>query len=88
MLGESVFLVVLMGHGTYDGVDAKSNLGGPDLESRERATLLDVCKVRIVFVRQLVFSDRIVTAATVTSGLAVWLGVSRVFCRGADLGIY
>ena len=77
MTGESVLLVVLMGHGTYDGIDAKFNLVGPDLESREWATLLDACPGRTVFVnttaasypfvQQLARPGRIVIAATATS---------------------
>ena len=77
MTAESVLLVVLMGHGTYDGVDAKFNLVGPDLESREWAALLDACPGRTVFVNttaasypfvpQLARSGRIVIAATATS---------------------
>ena len=77
MTSESVLLVVLMGHGTYDGIDAKFNLVGPDLESREWAILLDACPGRTVFVnttaasypfvQQLARPGRIVIAATATS---------------------
>jgi hypothetical protein len=77
MTAKSVLLVVLMGHGTYDGVDAKFNLVGPDLESREWAALLDACPGRTVFVnttaasypfvKQLARPGRIVIAATATS---------------------
>lgn len=41
-------LVVLIGHGTFDGVDAKFNLVGPDLEAREWATLLGAIPGRIM----------------------------------------
>jgi hypothetical protein len=37
---DDVLHVVLFGHGTYDGVDAKFNLVGPDLEAAEWRTLL------------------------------------------------
>ena len=77
MTDESVLLVVLMGHGTYDGVDAKFNLVGPDLESREWAALLDACPGRTLFVnttaasypfvQHLARAGRIVIAATATS---------------------
>ena len=77
MTDESVLLVVLIGHGTYDGVDAKFNLVGPDLESREWAALLDACPGRTVFVnttaasypfvQHLARAGRIVIAATATS---------------------
>jgi hypothetical protein len=43
-------LIVLIGHGTYDGVDAKFNLVGPDLESAEWGTLVDGLPGQVVFV--------------------------------------
>lgn len=44
------FVLVLIGHGTYDGVDYKFNLIGPDITAAELATLCD----RIPARRQLV----------------------------------
>jgi hypothetical protein len=44
------FVLMLIGHGSYDGVDYKINLPGPDLSAIELATLLD----RIPASRQLV----------------------------------
>src|ERR1035441_2195434 len=43
-------VVVLIGHGTFDGVDYKFNLPGPDITGAELATLLD----RVPSARQLV----------------------------------
>ncbi|MGD0871374.1 MAG: hypothetical protein ABSB88_17620 [Bryobacteraceae bacterium] len=43
-------VVVLIGHGTFDGLDYKFNLPGPDLNGAELATLLD----RVPSARQLV----------------------------------
>jgi hypothetical protein len=40
VLKDDTLLVVLMGHGTFDGVDAKFNLVGPDLTAREWKSLL------------------------------------------------
>jgi hypothetical protein len=40
MTRDDLLLVVLIGHGTYDGVDAKFNLVGADLESAQWAELL------------------------------------------------
>jgi hypothetical protein len=40
MTREDVLLVVLIGHGTFDGTDAKFNLVGRDLESSEWAALI------------------------------------------------
>ena len=38
---EDTVFVVLVGHGTYDGVDAKFNLVGPDLSAADWNSLLD-----------------------------------------------
>lgn len=42
--------VVLFGHGTYDGIDAKFNLVGPDLEAAEWDALLATLPGRLIFV--------------------------------------
>jgi hypothetical protein len=47
--GDLLF-VVLIGHGTFDGVDAKFNLVGPDLESAEWAALVRGIPGRLVLV--------------------------------------
>ena len=77
MTAESTLLIVLLGHGTYDGADAKFNLVGPDLESREWASLLDTLPGRTVFVNttaasypfvgDLARAGRVVIAATATA---------------------
>jgi hypothetical protein len=50
MAQDDLLLCVLIGHGTYDGADAKFNLVGPDLEAGEWAGLLDTLPGRVVFV--------------------------------------
>ncbi len=50
MDGDSVLYVVLMGHGSFDGVDAKFNLVGPDLEAREWSEWLTRVPGRVVVV--------------------------------------
>src|SRR5262249_13182449 len=50
MTRDDVLLLVLIGHGTFDGVDAKFNLVGPDLESAEWSSLLSPLPGRIVLV--------------------------------------
>jgi hypothetical protein len=50
MTRDDVLLVVLIGHGTFDGVDAKFNLVGPDLESAEWSALLAPIAGRVVLV--------------------------------------
>lgn len=47
---EDLLLVVLMGHGTFDGAAAKFNLVGPDLTALEWKTLLDGIPGRLVLV--------------------------------------
>jgi hypothetical protein len=47
---SDAFVLMLIGHGSFDGVDYKINLPGPDLSAVELATLLD----RIPATRQLV----------------------------------
>jgi hypothetical protein len=47
---DDLLLVVLIGHGTYDGVDAKFNLVGADLESAQWAELLNGIPGQLVVV--------------------------------------
>jgi hypothetical protein len=48
--GEDLVLVVLLGHGTFDGQDAKFNLAGPDLAAHEWKQLLSTLPARTVIV--------------------------------------
>jgi hypothetical protein len=71
---DDLLFVMLMGHGTFDGVDAKFNLVGPDLDAAEWAALLDGIRGRIIFVNgaagsfpfleRLAGPNRIVVSAT------------------------
>ncbi len=47
---DATLLVVLIGHGTFDGIDAKFNLVGPDLEASEWRELLEPLPGRLVFI--------------------------------------
>jgi hypothetical protein len=47
---DDVLLIVLLGHGTYDGEVAKFNLVGPDLSAAEWSTLLNGIPARVVVV--------------------------------------
>ena len=47
---DDLLLIVLIGHGTYDGVEAKFNLVGPDLSASEWAALLKPLPARLVIV--------------------------------------
>ena len=50
MGGDAVLHVVLIGHGSFDGTDAKFNLVGPDLEAGEWDRWLGALPGRLVFV--------------------------------------
>jgi hypothetical protein len=50
MTRDDVLFVFLIGHGTFDGTDAKFNLVGPDLESSEWSALLKAIPGRLVLV--------------------------------------
>jgi hypothetical protein len=77
MTRDDLLLVVLIGHGTFDGVDAKFNLVGPDLESADWSALLRPFPGRVVvvnttsgsfpFLERLAAPRRIVISATDSS---------------------
>ena len=50
MTRDDVFLVLLIGHGTFDGTDAKFNLVGPDLESADWSALFKTLPGQVVIV--------------------------------------
>lgn len=74
MKSDDLLVVVLIGHGTFDGVEAKFNLVGPDLDGAEWAKLVDAVPGPVVFVnttaasfpflRKLTARGRIVVTAT------------------------
>lgn len=76
MKPADVLLVVLIGHGTFDGTDAKFNLVGPDMEAADWKRLMDGMPGRVVFVNtasasfpfveRLAGPNRIVISATDT----------------------
>src|SRR5690349_4844974 len=87
---DDLLLVVLIGHATWDGVDAKFNLVGPDLEASEWKSLVSEIKGRVVFVDTAAasapfllqaFSDA-ETDLDKDSRLSIW----EVFAR-ASLGV-
>jgi hypothetical protein len=74
LAADDLLIVVLIGHGTFDGVDAKFNLVGPDLESSHWLELLAPIPARLVlvnttagsfpFIERLSGERRIVVTAT------------------------
>lgn len=69
MRPADVALIVLIGHGTFDGQDAKFNLVGPDLAAREWKALVDRLPGEVVFVN---------TASASSPFLAALAGPRRV----------
>lgn len=73
---DDLVCIVLVGHGSFDGVDAKFNLVGPDLEAAEWAALLRPVRARVVlvntasasapFLSRLAGPRRVVITATAT----------------------
>jgi hypothetical protein len=74
---DDLLFILLIGHGTFDGDDAKFNLVGPDLDAREWAALLQGLAGRVVlvntssasfpFLERLAGAGRILIAATDTA---------------------
>jgi hypothetical protein len=74
MTPNDTLMLVLIGHGTFDGTDAKFNLVGPDLSANEWKKMLDLIAGRIVvinttessfpFLEQLSQRGRVVITAT------------------------
>lgn len=50
LTSDDMLMVVFLGHGTFDGTDAKFNLVGPDLGAAEWKTTLDGLPGRVVLV--------------------------------------
>lgn len=59
---DDAFVLMLIGHGTYDGTDYKLNLPGPDITASELAGLLD----RIPAKRQLVVNMTSASGASIS----------------------
>ena len=72
---QSVLLVLLLGHGTFDGQEARFNLVGPDLTAAEWAALLDPLPGRLVFVN---------TTAASAPFLASLARVGRIVVTATD----
>lgn len=71
---DQEFWIVLIGHGTFDGIDAKFNMAGPDLASKACAELFKSVQRPIIlincssasapFINQVSGSNRVVITAT------------------------
>jgi hypothetical protein len=74
---DDVVLVVLLGHGTFDGLDAKFNLVGPDLTASEWAALLKPLAGRLAIVD---------TTAASFPFLETLSGARRIVISATDAG--
>jgi hypothetical protein len=74
MTPDDMLLVVLLGHGTFDGIDAKFNLVGPDFSASDwrgllgglpgRTIVVNTTETSFPFVQELSIRGRIVITAT------------------------
>jgi hypothetical protein len=74
LTADDTLIVVLFGHGTFDGTAAKYNLVGPDMDSKEwndalqgiagRLVFVNTASASFPFVQQLAGKNRIIVAAT------------------------
>jgi hypothetical protein len=71
LTAEDTLLVVLIGHGTYDGTAAKFNLVGPDMDSREWKALFDGHVARLVFVNTTSSSFQFVPALSAKNRIVI-----------------
>lgn len=71
-------MIILIGHGTYDGEEYRFNLPGPDLTASEIGTLLDQIPAR----------DQLILNSTSASGAAVerWMRDNRVVITSTKSG--
>jgi hypothetical protein len=75
---DDLLLVVLIGHATFDGVDAKFNLVGPDFEAADWKALVAPIRGRVVFVN---------TAAASAPFLTRLAGEHRIVITATDSGV-
>jgi hypothetical protein len=71
LTADDVLLVVLIGHGTFDGTVAKFNLVGPDMDSREWKAALDGNAARLVFVNTTSSSFQFVPALSAKNRIVI-----------------
>lgn len=94
---EDVLLVILIGHGTFDGASAKFNLTGPDMDAKEWRLLLDGIAGRLVFVnttsssfpflQEISGKDRVVITATDSVAQRYDTIFPQFFIEGLDLAV-
>jgi hypothetical protein len=93
---NDTLLIVLMGHGTFDGAVAKFNLVGPDMDAKEWKQALAGIAARIIFVNttsssfpfveELSAKNRIVIAATESAAQRYDTMFPEFFIEALDKG--
>jgi hypothetical protein len=93
---DDTLLIVLIGHGTFDGTNAKFNLVGPDMDTREWKAALDGNPARLVFVNTTSSSfqfvpalsgkNRIIIAATESAAQKYATLFPQYFIEALDQG--
>ena len=96
LTADDTLLVVLIGHGTFDGTAAKFNLVGPDMDSSEWKASLEGTPARLVFVNTTSASfqfvpalsgkNRIVIAATDSAAQKYATVFPQYFIEALDQG--
>ena len=71
LTADDMLLVVLIGHGTFDGTVAKFNLVGPDMDSREWKAAFDGNAARLVFVNTTSSSFQFVSALSAKNRIVI-----------------
>jgi len=98
LTADDTLLILLIGHGTFDGTAAKFNLVGPDMDSREWKASLEGNPARLVFVNTTSSSfqfvaalsgkNRIVIAATDSAGQKYATMFPQYFIEALDQGAH
>src|SRR5688500_17545452 len=68
---DDTLLIVLIGHGTFDGTAAKFNLVGPDMDTREWKAALEGNPARLVFVNTTSSSIQFVPALSAKNRIVI-----------------
>lgn len=71
VLADDTLLIVLIGHGTFDGTIAKFNLLGPDMDTKEWKQALDGIAGRVVFVNTTSSSFEFVPALSAKNRIVI-----------------
>lgn len=86
--GENELWVILIGHGTFDGKDAKFNLNGPDISALEMKELLAPIQRPLVLINTSSASAPFINALSGTNRIIVTATKSGYEANFSRFGIY